>query len=306
MVREIADGFFFFERGWLNANHFASVGDEVVLIDTGYLPSLPQTEHLLAQAGVSLARIHRIVSTHSHCDHIGGNARIQAASGCRTTMHPIQKRLIDDRDDWATWWRYYGQEAEFFRVDDTLEEGDELALGSLRFQVFHVPGHAPGMIALYEPQRKILLSSDAVWDGDVGVLNTHVDGTIAPWLALDSVRRLAVLDVQTIYPGHGPAITDPARAFARTITKVERLIQDRRALGWDQLKKMVLYFLLMHGAVPQDELFPRLASTQWFLDPVRRYLGGDPQACYDQIIEDFLQRGLDALVPGAYRATLRG
>lgn len=305
MVREIADGFFFFERGWLNANHFASVGDEVVLIDTGYLPSLPQTEHLLAQAGVSLARIHRIVSTHSHCDHIGGNARIQAASGCRTTMHPIQKRLIDDRDDWATWWRYYGQEAEFFRVDDTLEEGDELALGSSRFQVFHVPGHAPGMIALYEPQRKILLSSDAVWDGDVGVLNTHVDGTIAPWLALESVRRLAALDVQTIYPGHGPAITDPAQAFQRTVAKLERLIQDRRALGWDQLKKMVLYFLLMHGAVPQDELFPRLASTQWFLDPVRRYLGGDPEACYKQVMDELLQRGLVTLVSGAYRATLR-
>ena len=304
MAHEIADGFFFFERGWLNANHFAYVGGEIVLIDTGYLPSFPHTEKLLAQAGVSIDRVRRIISTHSHCDHIGGNATIQTATGCRVTMHPIQKRIVDDRDDWATWWRYYEQEAEFFRVDETIQEGDELALGLLRFQVFHVPGHAPGMLALYEPQRKILLSSDAVWDGDVGVLNTHVEGTIAPWLALDSAKRLAALDVKVIYPGHGPVITDPARAFERTIKKLERLIADRQALGWDQLKKMLLYFLLMRGSVPQDDLLPHLMSAAWSTDPIRRYLGGDPEARYQQTLDEFLERGLIALVAGAYRPTL--
>jgi glyoxylase-like metal-dependent hydrolase (beta-lactamase superfamily II) len=306
MPLEIADGFFFFERGWLNGNHFACVaGDEIVLIDTGYLPYFPRTEELLAGVGIRLDRVRRIVCTHSHCDHIGGNAKIQAATECRIAMHPIQKRIIDDRDDWATWARYYEHEAEFFRVNETIREGDELALGLLRFQVLHVPGHAPGMLALYEPRLKILLPSDAVWDGDVGVLNTHVEGTIAPWLALDSVRRLAALDVKTIYPGHGPAITDPARAFERAIQKVERLIEDRRALGWDQLKKMTLYFLLMRGAVPHEQLFPRLMATPWFMDPIRRYLGGDAEVCYRQMLNDFLQRGLVVLDAGAYHCTLR-
>jgi len=305
MAQQIAEGFFFFERGWLNANHFAFIGDETVLIDTGYLPSLPHTEKLLAQVGITRAGVHRIISTHSHGDHIGANAAIQAAGGCRITMHPIQKRIIDDRDDWATWKRYYEHEAEFFRVDDTIQEGDELALGPLRFQVFHVPGHAPGMLALYEPRLQILLPSDAVWDGDVGVLNTHIEGTIAPWLALESVRRLAALEVRTIYPGHGPAITDPRRAFERTLRKVERLVEDRQALGWDQLKKMLLYFLLMRGSVPQEALFPRLMATPWFMDPIRRYLGGDPEARCNQIMDEFLQRGLVALVAGAYRPTLR-
>ncbi len=305
MALTIAEGFYFFERGWLNANHFAYVGDEVVLIDTGYLPSFPHTEKLLAQAGITIDRVRRIISTHSHCDHIGGNAAIQAATGCRITMHPIQKRIIDDRDDWATWKRYYEHEADFFRVDETIQEGDELVLGPLRFQVFHVPGHAPGMLALYEPRLKILLPSDAVWDGDVGVLNTHIEGTIAPWLALDSVRRLAALEVKTIYPGHGPPITDPARAFERTLRKVERLVQDRQALGWDQLKKMLLYFLLMRGSIREENLFSRLMATPWFMDPIRRYLGGDAEACYQQVMEELLERGLVTLVAGAYRPTLR-
>ena len=61
----------------------------------------------------------------------------------------------------------------------------------------------------------------------------------------------------------------------------------------------------MRGSVPQDALFPRLMATPWFLDPIRRYLGGDSEACYKQMMEDFLQRGLVALADGAYRCTLR-
>jgi len=86
---------------------------------------------------------------------------------------------------------------------------------------------------------------------------------------------------------------------------VERLVEDRQALGWDQLKKMLLYFLLMRGSVPQEALFPRLMATPWFMDPIRRYLGGDPEARCNQIMDEFLQRGLVALVAGAYRPTLR-
>ena len=86
---------------------------------------------------------------------------------------------------------------------------------------------------------------------------------------------------------------------------MERLIEDRRALGWDQLKKMTLYALLMWGDMPEEKLFPRLMATPCFLDPIRRYLGGDPEACYTQMMDDFLQRGLVALVAGAYRCTLR-
>lgn len=72
----------------------------------------------------------------------------------------------------------------------------------------------------------------------------------------------------------GPRVP-PARAFPRTVAKLERLVADRRALGWDQLKTVVLYFPLMRGAVPHEQRFPRLIATPWSRDLARRYLGGD-------------------------------
>ena len=76
---------------------------------------------------------------------------------------------------------------------------------------------------------------------------------------------------------HVPAIAEPGRAFARAIRKVEQLIEDRREVGWDQLKKMVLYFLLMRRAVPRHPLFPRLLGSRWFLGPIRPPLGATPR-----------------------------
>ena len=62
---------FFIERGYLNGNHFAYRAERPILIDTGYLGDFPITEHLLQKVGIDLDRTSLIISTHTHCDHIG-------------------------------------------------------------------------------------------------------------------------------------------------------------------------------------------------------------------------------------------
>jgi glyoxylase-like metal-dependent hydrolase (beta-lactamase superfamily II) len=92
-------------------------GKEKVLIDTGYISDFKDTKGLIQDLGVDPRNVGLIISTHSHCDHIGGNKAAQDLSGCKIAMHKIEKFFVDSKDDWATWWRYYDQEAEFFRVD---------------------------------------------------------------------------------------------------------------------------------------------------------------------------------------------
>jgi len=99
MVVEIAENLFFIQRGWLNANHFVFNGRDKVLIDTGYISDFEDTKRLIQDLGVDLRKVGLIVSTHCHCDHIGGNKRIQDLSGCKIAMHRIDKFYVDSRDD---------------------------------------------------------------------------------------------------------------------------------------------------------------------------------------------------------------
>src|SRR5574340_168401 len=113
-ITEILEDLFFIERGYLNGNHFVYRSEKAILIDTAYVTHLKETEDLVRKTGVSFRDVSLIVNTHCHCDHIGGNRRIQEISQCNIAMHRFGSYFINTKNDWATWWRYYNQEAEFF------------------------------------------------------------------------------------------------------------------------------------------------------------------------------------------------
>lgn len=302
---EIAENLFFVQRGWLNANHFVFNGTEKALVDTGYIGNFEETRRLVQDLGVDLPEVDRIVGTHSHCDHIGANKRIQGLSGCKIAMHRIDKFFIDSRDDWATWWRYYDQEAEFFQVDISLEEGDPIFLDELKLEVIHTPGHGAGMIALYSQKEKFLISSDALWDGDLGVLTVRVEGSVAPILALDSLEKLSKLDVDRIYPGHGPPIKQPRIAIQRCREKLEGFLTDPSRIGMDQLRKILIYVLLKRGGFPVNKFFDYLMGTPWFKETVDLFFEARYERTFMHTMESLIQKGVVRREKGRYLATVR-
>ena len=304
MIVEIAENLFFVQRGWLNANHFVFNGRQKVLIDTGYISDFEETKRFVQDLGVDLREVDRIVSTHSHCDHIGGNKRIQDLSRCKIAMHKIDKFFINSKDDWATWWRYYDQEAEFFQVVISLEEGDCVFLDELKLEVIHTPGHGAGMIALYSPKEKFLISSDALWDGDLGVLTIRVEGSIAPFLALNSLEKLSTLGVDRIYPGHGPPIIEPKVAIQKCREKLEGFLKDPSRIGMDQLRKILIYILLMKRGFTVDEFFDYLMGTHWFRETVDLYFGGNYERTFNQTMESLLEKGVVLIEKGKYLSTV--
>ena len=69
------------ERGWLSSNNILLFeGDRAILVDTGYVSHAEQTVALVRSA-LDGRRLTDIVNTHSHSDHIGGNAAVQRACG---------------------------------------------------------------------------------------------------------------------------------------------------------------------------------------------------------------------------------
>lgn len=291
-IIQMLPDFFFIQRGYLNANHFVYRGKNPTLIDTGYISDFSDTQACLAKLGVDLKKIRMIISTHCHCDHIGANRILQNLSNCDIALHRIGKHFIETRDDWSTWWRYYNQEAEFFRPTVTLEDGDEIRIGAYGFRVFHTPGHSADGIVLYHPEEGILISSDSLWENDIAVMTLRVEGSAALFSHLNSLKKLESLEVTTVYPGHGSPFRNAGEAIRKARKRVESYFLENEKIGKDLLKKIFIYTLLMKRGVDEDLFFGNLMEAVWFRETVDLYYAGNYDRTYQRILGELMQRDL--------------
>jgi glyoxylase-like metal-dependent hydrolase (beta-lactamase superfamily II) len=289
---EILKDLFFIERGFLSGNHFVFRSKDPVLIDTGYISGFHQTEKLISGLGVNLADVSLIISTHTHCDHIGGNQIIQQQSGCDIALHKVGKHYIDTRDDWSTWWRYYNQDADFFNCTRALEDGEMITLGPHEFQVIYTPGHASDGIVLYNRREKLLISSDTLWESDMAVMTLRVEGSTALFHMQQSLQKLEALDVKIVYPGHGKPFTDMKKALSKCSKKIEHYLMHRDTIGEDLIKKIIVYTLLMKKRIRETTFFPYLMETHWFKETVDLYFNSEYEAKYTEIMNAFYKKGI--------------
>ncbi len=179
-----------------------------------YLLACPQTrlalvidpgdegERILAAARANDWRIDKIVNTHGHFDHVGANRTLVAATGAPLLMHAADLPLLERAQAHA---RGYGLDSEGSPPpDQLLADGDEIACGSLRCRVIHLPGHSPGGIALLCGGH--LFPGDVLFAGSVG--RTDLPGGDHRQLIEGIRSKLWVLPGETIvHPGHGPDTT---------------------------------------------------------------------------------------------------
>jgi hydroxyacylglutathione hydrolase len=297
-ITEILPSLFFVHRGFLNGNHFVYRSDRPVLIDTAYLAHFDRTRQLIADLGADVSRTALIVSTHTHCDHIGGNRRIQELSGCGIALHTIGRHFIEARDDWSTWWRYYDQEAEFFRCTHSLEDGETLAVGPHEFRVIHTPGHAADGIVLYHAREKVLISADALWERDMPVITLRVEGSRALFDCLDSLEKIRRLDVRLVCPGHGRPFAEMPEAVARWEKRIHGYLERRESLGDDQLKRIIVYTLLMRPGRENASFFDHLMNTVWFPETCAFFFNGEHRRKFDEVMAGLIRRRIVTSMDG--------
>jgi hydroxyacylglutathione hydrolase len=289
---EIMEDLFFIQRGYLNGNHLVYRSEQPILIDTGYISDFQTTEKLIRSLAVDITNTKLIVSTHCHCDHVGGNKIVQDISACDIAMHKIGKYFIDTRDDWSTWWKYYNQDASFFKCSIGLGDGDTISVGPHEFEVIYTPGHATDGIVLYNRKERILISSDTLWENDMAVMTIRVEGSRACFSLMESLGKLEKLDVQVVYPGHGKLFTDVAGAIRRAKIRLEGYMGNKEKIGNDLLKKIIIYTLLMKKGTEESSFFDQLMTTHWFRENVDFYFKGNYRSKYDEIMNGFYRRGI--------------
>ena len=114
------------ERGWLNCNQvlMLAAGDNT-LIDSGYCTHRERTLELLASpAGLDGEPLERLINTHCHSDHMGGNAAVAHAHGCRITIPEGEVKHVDPWTPQSVWMAQFDQKADPFHFDDTIKAGD--------------------------------------------------------------------------------------------------------------------------------------------------------------------------------------
>jgi glyoxylase-like metal-dependent hydrolase (beta-lactamase superfamily II) len=201
--------------------------DGVTLVDTGPADSGAEIAVALDEIGLAPTDVRRVVLTHFHDDHVGAAAEIREWGDVEVVAHaadaPIIRGEIPGRPPNLTdnERAIYAQVAADLppappvKVDCEVADGDVLDVGG-GAHVIAVPGHTDGSIALHLPAHRLLLTGDAVAEylGRIvlGVFNLDAQR------AVESMRRLAELDVDIACFGHGePALNGAGERLRQSV-----------------------------------------------------------------------------------------
>lgn len=236
-------------RDWLNSNHVVIRGArENVLIDSGYSACASETLQRLRQPdALGDARLHRIVNTHCHSDHVGGNRLLRSVYGCRVSIPEGHAPLISEWNGRALWLDYADQYLEPFAFDDTIAAQESLRLGDLDWQAIPVPGHDMGALVFHCPQERLLVSGDALWERGFGVVPPETGDPVRLRAARQALETIAALDVATVIPGHGRPFADIAAALEFAFRKLEAFEADPIRTARHFLKVMLTFSLIEKG-----------------------------------------------------------
>ncbi len=305
------------ERGWLSSNNillFDGPGnEEATLIDSGYVGHAVQTVELVKEAlaercerksalagrhqqdGAQLGlRLRRLINTHSHSDHIGGNAALQREFGCEILIPAGIEAHIANWDEQALLLAPAAQRGDRFRHDGVVRPGETLRMGGLDWHAHAAPGHDMDALVFHCAEARILISGDAFWEDGFGIVFGELLGESSDGGALQATRTtldmIAGLAVDIVIPGHGKPFADVPAALKRAYKRIAAFEADPARMARNAIKACFIFNLLDLQGLPRDRLEAYLASVPFFRDIGARLLGMDVPALATWLLSE-LKRG---------------
>jgi glyoxylase-like metal-dependent hydrolase (beta-lactamase superfamily II) len=197
---KIFDNLYFFPWNSMTANNcntFFISGEKRILVDPGHYHLFDHVRDELSRLSLSPEDIEIVIITHGHPDHMEGVKLFQKTDALIAVSSWEMEFII-------TVAPHYGEVLGIpeFEPEILLQEGD-LGIGDLKFEVIHTPGHSPGSVCLYWPDRKTLFTGDVVFDQGIG--RTDLPGGNGEKLK-ESIRKISRLDVDYLLTGHGDIV----------------------------------------------------------------------------------------------------
>jgi glyoxylase-like metal-dependent hydrolase (beta-lactamase superfamily II) len=290
-----------FERGWLSSNNILFAGrDGSALVDSGYATHAPQTVALVAHA-LQGRPLDRLINTHLHSDHCGGNAALQRAYRCRTAIPASEADKVRTWNEDELTYAATGQQCERFAFDDTLAPGDVMTLGDMDWQVLGAPGHDPHSLIFYCADERILISADALWENGFGVVFPELEGESGFAEVRATLELIASLDVKLVIPGHGAPFADVGKALATAFSRVDYFAADPVRNAQNAIKVLLKFLLLDKQSIPLDSLLPLLSGMRLFGEANRRYLNQPEAELAQWAVAQLVRAGAAEVAGGALR-----
>jgi glyoxylase-like metal-dependent hydrolase (beta-lactamase superfamily II) len=293
-------------RGWLNSNQVVLLapGDNVV-IDSGYCSHREETlARLAGPEGLDGEPLERLINTHCHSDHMGGNAAIASAHGCRVTIPEGEVKHVVPWTPQSVWMTRFDQRADPFHFDDTLAAGDTFEAGGFTWQAHAAPGHDTDALVFFEPTNRILVSGDALWENGMGFVwpdegaRTAIDAAHA---TLDAIERL---DPAVIIPGHGAPFEDRAAALGRSRAKLDAFAADPVKNARHAIKVLFVFALLDRGSIRAEDVAGYVGRIPCYRELSERFLGLDDAALARWLLADLERGGALAIRDGVVRPAM--
>ncbi|HVP95118.1 MAG TPA: MBL fold metallo-hydrolase [Methanoregulaceae archaeon] len=184
-------------------NSYAINGKKIVLIDTG-LPD--NSRKIINYIRVTLKRnpneVSTIILTHYHPDHSGNVYELKNLTGAQVAIHCDDAGFLSGKKDWPM-----GMKIKTLVPDVLLKDGDKIA----GLTCVHCPGHTPGSIALYDPNRKLLFIGDTLRFSDGVIHAPPEEFTTDMDKVKESVGKILLLEFDTMLSGHGEPLMPGAR-----------------------------------------------------------------------------------------------
>jgi glyoxylase-like metal-dependent hydrolase (beta-lactamase superfamily II) len=181
-------------------------GEQSIVVDPG-----PLDEGHLDRVAAAGLDVREVLLTHHHADHSEAAREFAERVGCGV-------RALDPAYRLGT---------------EGLTEGDVVAVGDLEVHVVATPGHTADSLSFVVPSERAVLTGDTVLGRGTTVV-AHPDGQLGAYLSsLDRLHALAeAQEITTVWPGHGPVLTDALAALDYYIAhRHQRLDQIRAALS---------------------------------------------------------------------------
>ncbi|WP_245627360.1 MBL fold metallo-hydrolase [Kribbia dieselivorans] len=274
------------QRAFPNANLLLLEGRAPALVDSGFVGHADET---LAWTQRHSDRIERVVNTHWHSDHVGGNALLQSR-GVGIAASAPDAAALARRDPGCCAAEYLDQPVPAYEVDEALADGDVITLGSAEWLVLATPGHTAGHLALWQPEERLLVVGDALSDYDVGWVSLATDGPEAAQTAVDTLTRLVDLNPQVLLTAHGGLPDDTGAALANAHRRAQRLVDDHEGALWYGMRRIFAFALMIRGGFTVGEVEPYLHRQLWLQDGAK-LLDRTPESLAEELVQSMTRSG---------------